>query len=70
MAAIMLDVQGMTCNHCQAKVAKALEQVNGVFAVSVDLAAGKAEVDAAPTTDVQGLVAAVKQAGYDARVAA
>lgn len=58
----------MTCGHCRAKVAKALEGVAGVFAVDVDLASGTAAVDASPATTPDALVAAIRGAGYDARL--
>lgn len=68
MSATTLTVTGMTCGHCKAKVSKALQQVEGVYAVEVDLVHGKAEVDAAPATSADRLVAAVRAAGYEAQV--
>jgi len=70
MAALTLSVTGMTCGHCKAKVAKALSQVAGVYAVDVDLAGGAAHVDLADPTAGDTLVAAVRAAGYDATVTA
>lgn len=68
---ITLAVSGMTCGNCKRHVEEALSGVPGVRAAAVDLAAGRATVavDAnAPTTD--RLVDAVRDAGYDAEVAA
>jgi copper chaperone len=61
---IELDIRGMTCNHCVAAVRKALEEVNGVEDVDVRLEPGSATVRG--DADVEDLVAAVKQAGYEA----
>ena len=70
MAALTLAVTGMTCGHCQAKVAKALSGVEGVYAVDVDLALGMAHVDVADAKSGDRLVAAVQAAGYRATVTA
>lgn len=61
-----LNVTGMSCGHCQKAVKEALEEVQGVQAVVVDLAAGTATVEGAAS--VQALVAAVREAGYEAAV--
>lgn len=63
-----LNVTGMSCNHCLGAVKSALEEVAGVKAVRVDLAGGTAEVEGAVNSDE--LVAAVREAGYEATVAA
>jgi copper chaperone len=70
MANIRLRVTGMHCAHCQAKVAKALQETAGVYAAVVDLEMGEAEVDFEDdaTTPAQ-LVGAVEHAGYRATLA-
>jgi len=64
--AVTLKVQGMTCEHCVRAVTKALQAVPGVDHVSVDLAAGRAQVEGA--ADPQALVGAIKKEGYEASV--
>src|SRR2546430_16701280 len=69
MATLKLRVSGMTCEHCQAKVAKALQKTAGVYSAIVDLRAGEAEIDFnddAVTTEQ--LVTAVELAGYGANL--
>ncbi len=70
MATLKLRVSGMSCGHCQAKVAQALQGVAGVYSAIVNLEAGEAEVDfnddATTTTD---LVRAIERAGYGAKLA-
>jgi len=61
---IELNIEGMTCAHCQKAVKEALEGVGGVHNVEVDLERGKALVDA--DTNVQLLIAAVEDEGYRA----
>ena len=68
-----LDVEGMTCASCVARVEKKLNRVPGVTA-TVNLALESAHVvvvppeDGSAVADDDALVAAVRAAGYDARV--
>ena len=65
---IQLQVTGMSCQHCVKAVSDALAAVAGVSAVeSVDLESGVAVIQGSPSID--DLIAAVKQAGYEARTA-
>jgi Cu+-exporting ATPase len=66
MASVHLEVTGMTCDHCRKRVEDALNAVAGVYGAFVDLGEGVAEVDHDATVDTEALVAAVKNAGYDA----
>jgi copper chaperone CopZ len=70
MASLHLQISGMSCSHCQAKVQHALQGVEGVYAASVDLTAGSADVDTSDAVSTDQLVAAVTRAGYRASVAA
>ena len=63
-----LTITGMTCGHCQKAVQEALQQVPGVQSASVDLTAGRASVTG--PADVQALIAAVVEEGYEAQIAA
>jgi Cu+-exporting ATPase len=64
---IILDVSGMTCNHCVRHVREALEQVAGVAEVQVDLAAGRATVKHRGAAALASLIAALDDAGYEAK---
>jgi copper ion binding protein len=65
MAKATLKIQGMTCNHCVMRVAKALKAVPGVQDAQVDLQKGEAVVtyDDANVTP-EKLSFAVVEAGY------
>src|SRR5690606_22716853 len=65
---IELNIDGMTCASCVARVEKALNAVDGVNKATVNLASEKAFVQA-PVSKTQELIAAVKKAGYSATVA-
>jgi Cu2+-exporting ATPase len=61
MTTIELKVKGMTCAHCEMRVKKALEAVEGVETAKADHKTGKATVTLKPGADVdrQTLVEAV-----------
>lgn len=62
---VVLDVQNMTCELCPITVKKALEQVPGVDATTIDLAKKTATVKFDPDrTNVAALVKATTNAGY------
>lgn len=69
MAERVLNVEGMSCQHCVARVADALGAVRGVKNVSVSLEAGTATLQAGPLVSDGKLVKAVEDAGYRATVA-
>ena len=63
----ILEVQGMTCEHCKAKVEKALEKIEGVEEVKVSLFKKQAKVKGENLED-EKLVKAVEEAGYKAKI--
>ncbi|WP_308720479.1 heavy-metal-associated domain-containing protein [Komagataeibacter xylinus] len=67
MEKLTLNIQGMTCDGCAAKVKRALEGVDGVSMVEVSLEQGKAFVTYDTRfTNLEELYAAVDDAGFDA----
>lgn len=65
---VTLDVKGMTCGHCVARVERALRALSGVEKVEVSLGDHRATIDAAEGVAAEVLVAAVEEAGYEASV--
>ena len=61
----VLTVEGMMCEHCQARVEKALAGVKGVKSAKVDLAAKTATVEAGLLTSDKALTKAVVDTGYE-----
>lgn len=59
-----LTVTGMTCGHCQKAVTEALESVEGVTKVDVNLESGMAKVEGSSHTSA--LISAVEEEGYSA----
>lgn len=65
---IVLKIEGMTCAGCKASVERVLAAQPGVRQAAVDLAEGRAVVNADDGVAPQALADAVEDAGYDARV--
>ncbi|MFN3764308.1 MAG: heavy metal translocating P-type ATPase [Aliihoeflea sp.] len=63
-----LDITGMTCAACSARVEKTLGRVPGVTKANVNLALERASVEAAPGVSIEMLIGAVDRAGYGARL--
>src|SRR5438067_13733274 len=66
-AEVTLDIGGMTCASCVARVERSLKKVPGVAGAAVNLATERATVSYDPMqAGVAELVAAVEKAGYEA----
>ena len=62
---VTLSVPGMTCGHCEAAVKSEVGKIPGVESVSVDLDT-KDVVVTGEALDLDTLIGAVDEAGYDA----
>lgn len=58
----VLNVQGMSCGHCERAVTEAIKRIDPKAAVKVDLASGRVEVE----SDVsrEAIASAVVEEGY------
>lgn len=63
-----LTITGMTCGSCRRHVSAALEQLEGVDQVDVNLVTHSASVRHSPTVSAEALIAAIAEAGYGASV--
>ena len=59
----IINITGMSCNHCKMAVEKALKAVPGVKEVEVNLEKGQAVIEG--TAEQEQLVKAVEEAGYE-----
>jgi copper chaperone CopZ len=64
MTDITLTITGMGCEGCKKTVTEALNKVEGVQAINVDLNSGTAAVTYAAPATADDLVAIVQKAGY------
>ena len=60
-----IKIEGMTCGHCQARVEKALNAIEGVTA-KVNLSEKNATVVLSKEVSDETLMAAVNDVGYEA----
>ncbi len=64
---VQLNIGGMTCASCSARIEKQLAKMPGVIQVHVNLASEKAAIEFAPgVVDVDGLISTVVKTGYTA----
>ena len=66
-AEVALQIEGMTCASCVARVEKALLKVPGVSSAAVNLATEKATVQLLSSVPITSLKAAIEKAGYAAK---
>jgi copper chaperone len=62
--ATILKVKGMSCQHCVMSVTKALNQLEGVKNVQVDLAKGEVQFDNTKPIASTQIEKAIEEAGY------
>ena len=60
-----IKIKGMTCNHCVMAVNKALNEIEWVKDVKVDLEKGEAVFEEAKPVDMNIVRERIKKAGYE-----
>ncbi|MDI6763188.1 MAG: copper ion binding protein [Thermodesulfobacteriota bacterium] len=60
-----LKVKGMNCQHCVMSVTKALNQLNGVQNVQVDLEKGEVRFENTKEVSKDEIAKAITDAGYE-----
>jgi len=60
-----IKIQGMSCNHCVMAVTKALQGIEGIRDVSVDLEAGEAMFEETTPVDPEVIKKKISAAGFD-----
>lgn len=63
---VIVNVNGMNCNHCKMAVEKALNSVDGVVSAEVSLEAKNAKVVLSKDVDDNALLNIVNEAGFEA----
>ena len=62
-----MKIEGMMCQHCVAHVTKALQGVEGVTVVDVNLKKKTATVELSTEVTNETLTAAITEAGYEVK---
>ena len=65
---VTLKVEGMMCAHCEKHVKDALEKIDGVLSAEASHKKKRAVVALEKEVDHALLIAAVKEAGYEAKI--
>jgi len=60
-----VKIKGMSCQHCAKAVKKALEEIDGIGNVTVDLAAGEALFQETNPVDADLIREKIRKAGYE-----
>ena len=63
----ILKIEGLMCQHCVAHVTKALQGIDGVSEVVVELKKKTAKVTFSKEVDEQTLISAITEAGYEVK---
>ena len=58
-------VKGMSCQHCVNRVKKALEEIDGITNVAVDLESGEVIFEETRPVDNELMREKIKKAGYE-----
>ena len=61
----VIKIKGMSCNHCVMAVNKALNEIEGIKDIKVDLQKGEATFEEAKTVDMNIVREWIKKAGYE-----
>ena len=61
----VIKINGIMCEHCEARIKAALEAVDGVKSANVSKETGTAEVELSQSVADEALFAAIKAAGYE-----
>ena len=66
---VTIGVYGMTCDHCQKRVADAISSLDGVESVEVDLESERATVSFDPEkVNLDDIKGAIRKAGYSTEI--
>ena len=65
MEKITLNVEGMSCSHCENAVKKAVIAIDGVNSVTVDLPAKTVTIDCNSLNLKEAITEAIENQGYD-----
>lgn len=60
-----IKIKGMSCNHCVVAVNKALNEIEGIKDVKVDLQKGEATFEEPMPLDMNIVRERIKKAGYE-----
>ncbi len=60
-----INIKGMSCNHCVMAVTKALDEIDGLKDIHVNLATGEVTFEEAMPVDMSVIREKIHKAGYE-----
>jgi copper chaperone len=60
-----IKVKGMSCQHCVKAVTKALEEIDGISGIKVDLLTGEVSFEESGSVDEKSIKEKIQAAGYE-----
>lgn len=60
-----VKIKGMSCDHCVKAVKRALEEIDGMKDVNVDLKKAEASFDQSKEIDLEDVKERIEKAGYE-----
>lgn len=64
---VIIDIEGMSCQHCAASVESALKNLSDVKKVKVDLSAGTAAVTVRQSVEDRIFTQVIEEAGFEVK---
>jgi copper chaperone len=61
----VIKIKGMSCQHCVMAVTKALNSIEGIKNIRIDLQKGEAEYEADKPIDTELIRESISKAGYE-----
>lgn len=66
MSTVVLKIEGMSCEHCVRAVSNAINELDGISGVNVDLKSNTATVEYDPAlANIDQMKAQIEDQGYD-----
>ena len=65
MSELHVQVGGMTCDHCNTAIERAISSIDGVAAVHADHSSGRVDVTFVSQPDEPAVREAIEEEGYD-----
>jgi len=59
-----IKVAGMTCEHCEKTIYRAMKDIKGIENINVDMKRGEVTFDETERVNLETLVKAIEDAGY------
>ncbi|RAX55152.1 hypothetical protein CCY99_00180 [Helicobacter sp. 16-1353] len=63
----LLNIEGMTCNHCVEKIKKFVGECEGVQNININLENKTLEVEFIEPTTIENIILAIEDSGFEVK---